>query len=96
MRIVCTAMLEVEPKYFLREVREFQTWKKVREDLEAGEVLRANRHYEILFSPYKREHDYPCLVTTRNCTENPRRKWFGKRTRNWLGELARLSRSHRT
>ena len=87
MGIVCTAMLEVEAKYFLREVRQFHTWEKVREDLESGEVLRTNRHYEVLFSPYKRKHEYPCLVTTRNYTENPRHKWFTKRTRNWLVEL---------
>src|SRR5215208_372011 len=88
MGIVCTVMLEVEPKYFLREVRRLHTWEKVREDLEAGEVLHTNRHYEVLFSPYKRKHEYPCLVTTRNYTENPRHKRFAKRTRNWLVELA--------
>jgi hypothetical protein len=88
MGIVCTAMLEVEPSYFLKEVRQFHTWEKVRADLEEGEVLRRNRHYEVLFSPYTRKHAYPCLVTTRNYTEDPRRKWFGKRMRNWLVELA--------
>lgn len=88
MGIVCTAMLEVEAKYFLRETRRFHTWQQVREDLEAGEVLRTNRHYEVLFSPYKRKHEYPCLVTTRNYTENPRHKWFTKRSRNWLVELS--------
>ena len=54
MRVICTAMLEVEPAYFLREVREFHTWERVRADLEDGEVLRRNRHYEVLFSPYRR------------------------------------------
>jgi hypothetical protein len=88
MGIVCTAMLEVEAKYFLREVRRFHTWEKVRDDLEAGEVLRTNRHYEVLFSPYKRRHEYPCLVTTRNYTDDPGRKPLAKRTRNWLVELS--------
>jgi L-gulono-1,4-lactone dehydrogenase len=88
MGIVCTAMLEVEPKYFLREVREFHTWEKVRADLEDGAVLRDNRHYEVLFSPYTRKHAYPCLVTTRNYTDDPARRWWSKRTRNWLVELA--------
>jgi FAD/FMN-containing dehydrogenase len=88
MGVVCTAMLEVEPKYFLREVRTFHTWEKVRDDLEDGEVLRRNRHYEVLFSPYVRKHAYPCLVTTRNRTASPENKWWDKRTRNWAVELA--------
>ena len=69
-------------------MREFHTWDKVRADLEEGEVLRRNRHYEVLFSPYVRKHAYPCLVTTRNRTESPENKWFDKRARNWAVELA--------
>jgi hypothetical protein len=88
MGVLCTVMIEVEPKYYLREVREFHTWDKVRADLLDGEVLRANRHYEVLFSPYERKHRYPCLVTTRNYTRNPSRKPLEKRTRNWAVELA--------
>jgi len=87
MGVLCTAQLEVEPKYFLKEVREFHTWDRVRADLEEGEVLRRNRHYEVLFSPYRRKHAYPCLVTTRNYTDSPEHKWFDKRTRNWAVEL---------
>ena len=88
MGVICTVMLEVEPKYYLREVREFHTWEKVSADLTDGEALRANRHYEVLFSPYQVKHRYPCLVTTRNYTSNPSRKPFDKRTRNWAVELA--------
>ncbi len=88
MGVICTVMLEVEPKYYLREVREFHTWDKVRADLIDGAVLRNNRHYEVLFSPYKRQHEYPCLVTTRNYTRNPSRKPLDKRSRNWLVEFA--------
>jgi len=88
MGIICTVMIEVEPKYYLREVREFHTWDKVRADLLDGEVLRKNRHYEVLFSPYERKHRYPCLVTTRNYTRNPSRKPLDKRMRNWGVELA--------
>ncbi len=88
MGIICTVLMEVEPKYYLREVREFHTWDKVRADLLDGEVLRRNRHYEVLFSPYERKHRYPCLVTTRNYTRNPSRKPLDKRTRNWAVELA--------
>ncbi|MBV9338492.1 MAG: FAD-binding protein [Solirubrobacterales bacterium] len=88
MGVICTVMLEVEPKYYLREVREFHTWEKVKGDLIDGEVLRANRHYEVLFSPYELGHRYPCLVTTRNYTTNPSHKPLDKRTRNWAVELA--------
>jgi L-gulono-1,4-lactone dehydrogenase len=88
MGVVCTAMLEVEPAYFLREVRELHPWAEVRADLEDGAVLERNRHYEVLFSPYERKHAYPCLVTTRNYVGDPSRRWWAKRTRNWLVELA--------
>lgn len=88
MGVICTVMLEVEQKYYLREVREFHPWEKVRADLVDGSVLRENRHYEVLFSPYKRQHEYPCLVTTRNYTRNPSRKPLDRRSRNWLVELA--------
>lgn len=88
MGVICTVMLEVEPTYYLREVREFRTWEKVRADLLDGDVLRKNRHYEVLFSPYERKHRNPCLVTTRNYTRNPSRKPLDKRMRNWGVELA--------
>jgi hypothetical protein len=88
MGVICTAMLEVEAKYYLREVREFHTWEEVRADLLDGSVLRENRHYEVLFSPYVVKHAYPCLVTTRNYTANPSHRPLDKRTRNWAVELA--------
>lgn len=88
MGVICSVTLEVRPKFYLREVREFHTWDHVRADLLDGEVLRRNRHYEFLFSPYRVKHSYPCLVTTRNITENPSHKPLDKRTRNWAVELA--------
>jgi hypothetical protein len=88
MGVICTVTVEVRSKYYLREVRQFHTWEQVRADLIDGEVLRRNRHYEVLFSPYKVKHEYPCLVTTRNITDNPSHKPLDKRTRNWAVELA--------
>ena len=88
MGVICGVTLEVRAKYYLREVREFHTWEQVRADLLDGEVLRRNRHYEVLFSPYHVKHAYPCLVTTRNITTNPSHKPLDKRTRNWGVELA--------
>jgi FAD/FMN-containing dehydrogenase len=90
MGVICTAMLEVEPRYFLREVRTAREWSDVRADLEAGDVLAANRHYELLFSPYERKRSYPCLVTTRNYTEDPGRQPLAKRQRNLVVELFSL------
>jgi hypothetical protein len=86
MGILCTALLEVEPKYWLREVREMHPWAKVKADLQDGAVFDVNEHYELVFSPYARKHDYPCLVTTRNRNENPRRSH--RRMRNPLVEFA--------
>jgi hypothetical protein len=87
MGVLCTALVEVREKFYLREVREMHPWSKVRADLEDGTVLRDNDHYEFVFSPYSRKHEYPCLVTTRNPVENPRQKPWDKRMRNWLVEL---------
>jgi hypothetical protein len=87
MGIICTALIEVEARFYLREVREMHPWAKVRADLEDGAVLRDNEHYELVFSPYRREHEYPCLVTTRNRVADPRNRPWDKRMRNWLVEL---------
>lgn len=88
MGVIYGVTLEVRSRYYLREVRTFHTWNQVRADLLDGEVLRRNRHYEVLFSPYRVKHAYPCLVTTRNITTNPWHKPLDKRTRNWAVELA--------
>lgn len=87
MGVLCTALVEVREKFYLREVREMHPWSKVRADLEDGAVLRDNDHYEFVFSPYSRKHEYPCLVTTRNPVGNPSRKPLDKRMRNWVIEL---------
>ena len=87
MGVVCTALIEVEAKYHMREVREMHPWAKVKADLLDGSVLDDNEHYELVFSPYARKHEYPCLVTTRNRVSDPRNRPWDKRMRNWLVEL---------
>jgi FAD/FMN-containing dehydrogenase len=87
--VICTVMLEVRPRYFLREVRAMKPWDDVQAELADG-ALERNRHYELLFTPYARKHEYPCLVTTRNVTEDPRRRPWSKRTRNVFVEAASL------
>jgi FAD/FMN-containing dehydrogenase len=90
MGVICTAMLEVRDRFFLREVRELHPWAKVRADLEDGAVFADNEHYELAFSPYDDGYPYPFLVTTRNSTPDPRNRPWDKRMRNWLVELAAL------
>jgi L-gulono-1,4-lactone dehydrogenase len=87
--VICTVMLEVRERYFMREVRELQPWSRVRADLEDGDVLRRNRHYELIFSPYRNARgDRSFLVTTRNETSDPRMRRWDTRMRNWAVEAA--------
>ncbi len=71
MGIVCTALIEVGPRFYLREVRKMRPWTKVKADLEARTVFEDNEHYELIFSPYRHGDDWQCLVTTRNTYEGP-------------------------
>ncbi|MEJ7824246.1 MAG: hypothetical protein WKF48_02395 [Solirubrobacteraceae bacterium] len=95
MGIICTALIEVQPRFHLREVREMHPGAKVRADLLDGAVLDGNEHYELVFSPYRRRHEYPCLVTTRNTVADPSHKMLDKRCATGSWSLARSSRSPR-
>ena len=53
MGIVCTALVEVAPRFYLRELRQMRRWKTVKADLERRDVLADNDHYELVFSPYR-------------------------------------------
>ena len=90
MGVICTAMIEVRERFFMREVREMHPWAKVRADLEDGGVLARHEHYELAFSPYDDGYPYPFLVTTRDPVGDPRHRPWDKRMRNWLVELAAL------
>jgi FAD/FMN-containing dehydrogenase len=90
MGVICTAMLEVRDRFFMREVRELHPWAKVRADLEEGAVFDTNEHYELAFSPYEDGYAYPFLVTTRNQTGDPSSRPWDKRMRNWLVQSAAL------
>jgi L-gulono-1,4-lactone dehydrogenase len=83
--LIHSLMLEVRAAYWLTEVRTASTWPQVRADLEAGEVLRRNRHYEVYLNPYGERR---CLVTTRNPTEK-RGRGRGRR-RNSIPEFLAL------
>jgi FAD/FMN-containing dehydrogenase len=87
MGVIYAAILEVEPKYWLKEVRTLTTWSQIKADLRAGDVLRRNRHYEFIFNPYAVEGDHHCIVTTRNKTAEPVGKPKDKLERHPLTEL---------
>jgi len=84
--IIYSVLLNVEPKYWLKEVRSMHPWAKVKADLLSGRVLAENRHYELLFNPYAVDGINQCLVTTRNTTPRPDRLPKDKRERNVLSE----------
>jgi hypothetical protein len=85
--LVYAAILEVCPSYFLRERRELLRWGDVREQLTTREVLGDHRHYEVYISPYRLAEDDWCLVTTRDPTDGPAKKWVD-RHRNAIPEIA--------
>ena len=71
MGIVDSLVLQVRPKFWLRERRVVRTWEEVRVDL-AGGVLGRHDHYELFLNPYPRKdgrHDV--LVTTRDEVAEP-------------------------
>jgi L-gulono-1,4-lactone dehydrogenase len=70
MGVVYSVILEVEPSYWLKEVRTLSTWEQVKQDLRAGTVLHDNLHYEVYFNPYPgRDGHNRCLITARNRIE---------------------------
>ena len=88
MGVICTAMIEVRERFYMREVRELHPWAKVKADLQDGAVHRSSEHYELAFSPYDDGYAYPCLVTTRDPVSDPRHRPWSIRMRNPLVELA--------
>jgi len=71
MGVVYSVTVQVREKYWLRETRTLSQWEHVKADLLKGDVLRENRHYEVLVNPYKLNGDHTCLVTARNETPEP-------------------------
>jgi hypothetical protein len=83
--LIHSVILEVSPAYWLTEVRTPSSWADVKADLEAGDVLRDNRHYEVYLNPYGERR---CLVTTRNPAQ--RRGEGRSRRRNSIPEFLAL------
>jgi len=72
--VIHSVLLDVGPRYWLREVRTLRPWGEVREELRARAVLGRHRHYEVYISPYSLEDEDKCLVTTRDPTDEPARR----------------------
>jgi hypothetical protein len=85
--VITAVVLEVEPFYFLKEVRTIKPWSEVRQDLLDGEVLRRNRHYELLFNPYETNGDHTVVVTERNVTVLEEGERPDRLRRNLIPEL---------
>ncbi len=84
MGVVCTALVEVGPRFYLREVREMRPWTQVKADLIARDVFADNEHWEIVFSPYEHAGDRQCLVTTRNTHPAPDKAPLVERVRGYV------------
>jgi hypothetical protein len=88
MGIVYAAIVAVEPKYWLKEVRTLSSWSRLKPDLLDGGALRQKRHYELLINPYRRDGDNRCLITTREKAPEPAGGGWRRRSRNLLPEIA--------
>jgi hypothetical protein len=87
MGIVDSLVLQVRPKFWLRERRVVRTWEEVRGDL-AGGVLDRHDRYELFLNPYARKdgrHDV--LVTTRDEVSEPSSVSAGDGERHPLIEM---------
>lgn len=71
MGVVYSVTLEVMHKYWLKETRVMSRWTQMKTELLKGDVLRNNRHYEVLVNPYKFDGDHTCLITARETTSRP-------------------------
>ena len=71
MGVIEALVLQVRPKFWLRERRRVRTWEAVRDDL-AGGVLERHDHYELFLNPYPRKDGrHELLVTTRDEVPEP-------------------------
>ena len=88
MGVIYSATLEVEPEYWLTEVRELSSWARERERI--PEALQVNRHYEVYLNLYGQNR---CIACRRNRTTVHRGKRATDRFRRhlWL-ELASRSK----
>ncbi len=87
MGVIDALVLEVRPKFWLRERRKVRTWEEARGDL-AGGVLGRHDHYELFVNPYARKDGrHELLVTTRDEVPEPGEGSAGDGMRHPLIEI---------
>jgi hypothetical protein len=77
--VVYAVVFNVCDSYLLREERTFRTWDEVKPKLAQGDILRENRHLEVLINPYKLKgkEKHSVLITRRNhCSPDTPTNWF--------------------
>jgi L-gulono-1,4-lactone dehydrogenase len=85
--IVESLVLEVRPRFWLRERRRVRTWEEERPEL-AGGVLDRHDHYELFLNPYpRRDGKHELLVTTRDEVPEPGKVSPGDGMRDPLIEM---------
>lgn len=87
MGVVYSVVLEVRPKYWLRETRTVSRWSQVKADLLKGNVLSEYRHYEVLVNPYEFDGDHTCLITARKLSSKPQHPSLEQTNRSPLSVL---------
>lgn len=85
--LIYSMIVEVTDAFWLNEERKRSTWEAVRVELQQGDVLSTNDHYELLLNPYAIDGVHTCLVTTRKRTEPPSHLPSDKLRRNVLSEF---------
>jgi hypothetical protein len=84
--VIYAVVLRVCDSYLLKEVRTFCSWDEVKAKLQTGDILKDNRHLEVLVDPYKVDtsKEHSCLITARNiCPPDVSTSWF-RAHRAWL------------
>jgi hypothetical protein len=87
--VIYSIIIKVRDKFWLKEVRTISKWKEVKELLKKGDVLKNNRHWEVIINPYipDGKDDHLCLITTRNDVPKPHDKTYDQLHRNFLSEF---------
>jgi FAD/FMN-containing dehydrogenase len=85
--VVYSVILRAMPRYKMLERRTVSAWSQVKSDLQNGQTLKDNRHYEVLVNPYKTNGDFTCLITTRNIVDSSKRSDMARPFRNFLIEF---------
>jgi hypothetical protein len=71
MGIIYSVVLEGTFSFWLEEVRTLSTWEEMKHELRKGDVLKDNRHYELLLNPYQIDGGHTSIITTRNVVSPP-------------------------